>query len=120
MLGKQPVLIVEDEFLIALELASEVEAMDGCVVGPAASVADAIAILDQQPVSAAILDANLTDRDVTPLAIALAELGVPFVVHSAVGIPHELTLALPDVPFVAKPASARAVIARLISRMTGQ
>jgi DNA-binding response OmpR family regulator len=119
MLANQSILIVEDEPLVAMSLAIEIESLDGGVIGPASSVAQALHILERERVSAAILDANLTDRDVTPVALVLARRRLPFVVHSAIGIPSELASALPRTRFIAKPAAPYMVIAHLLASMAG-
>jgi len=113
MLHNKPILIVEDDPLIAQCLMEAVESADGCVVGPLATVQEALALLGTRAVTAAILDANLEDRDVTPVALLLAEQGVPFVVHSGIGAPPELVDALGAVPVIMKPASPDLVVEQL-------
>lgn len=66
MLNQVSVLIVEDEPFVALDLAAAVEEGRGKVIGPAGSVHEALALMQQYPVQAAVLDVNLSDRDVTP------------------------------------------------------
>jgi two-component SAPR family response regulator len=73
------VLVAEDEFLLALELEAVLE-RQGCVVlGPVSTLDQALALLDGQPLDGAVLDVNLRGRRVTPLAAALQEQSVPFV-----------------------------------------
>lgn len=115
MLANRSILIVEDEPLIALDLSIEVEMLDGRVVGPTPSVAGALAILENEQVCAAILDSNLADRDVTPVALWLIQCRVPFVIHSGLGIPEQLALRHPSLGFVPKPAPASAVLAHLLA-----
>jgi len=117
MLNRLPVLIVEDEALIALELAIAVENIKGEVVGPVATVADALEALSLTSVMAAVLDANLLDRDVTPVALALIEKKIPFVVHSALGLPDDLRAMFPDLPFVPKPSRPADVVLRLAAEI---
>jgi two-component system, response regulator PdtaR len=62
------VLIVEDELLIALDLQDAVEAAHARVVGPAATVREALDLLRHEPVNAAILDVNLPRREPTVVA----------------------------------------------------
>ena len=118
MLSGAKILVVEDEALIAFDLAGEVEDALGTVVGPAASVEQAFRLVEELPISGAILDANLADRDVTPLALHLAKKHVPFVVHTGTGLPAELSRACPDIVVVMKPARLRIVVDAL-SRMMG-
>lgn len=114
---KHRILIVEDEAAIALNLAYAVEDVDGEVVGPVGSVAEAFALLDLAAVSGAVLDANLTDGVVTPLALHLLDLGVPFVVHTGTGMPPDLAEGRPDLALVMKPAQAPRVVATLMGKL---
>lgn len=117
MLQQSQILIVEDEPLIAMNLASEIESLGGVIVGPTATVAKAMIILDDTEVAGAILDANLADRDITPVAVLLWERGIPFVVHSGKGIPPELDAIIPGLPLISKPAPATAVVECLCDRL---
>ena len=114
---KHRILIVEDEAIIALNLAHAVEDVDGEVVGPVASVAEALALLETTPVNGAVLDANLVDGAVTPLALHLLDLGVPFVVHTGTGLPPDLAARPVDLPLVMKPAQATSVVATLMRKL---
>ena len=77
-LGGLEVLIAEDEFIIALELAQSVEAHGGAVLGPVATVSEGLALLQGSRPDLAFLDMQLRDGFVTPLAAALRRLKVPF------------------------------------------
>jgi DNA-binding LytR/AlgR family response regulator len=73
------VLIVEDEFLLAMELETLVEC-GGCIpVGPASSVGQALALIDGEEPDIALLDVNLKGQRATPVAAALQQRGVPYV-----------------------------------------
>ena len=67
-LSRCNILIVEDQAIIALDLESAVEEANGQVIGPASTVREALKLLHANEVDAAILDANLPDGDVTPVA----------------------------------------------------
>jgi len=110
ILGGKTILIVEDEMLIAIDLASTVERRGGRVIGPFATVAEAMERLDAAPIDGAICDAMLADRDFAPLALELIARGVPFVIHSATGAPDALRAVHADLPIVSKPAGADRVI----------
>jgi DNA-binding NtrC family response regulator len=114
-----PILIVEDEWLIASALADAVSDLDGAVVGPVATVGEALALLDNTPIAAAVLDALLADRDVTPVALRLFRQGIPFVLHSGTGPPRELAILMPRVPVAMKPLEASSVLACLRDEMDG-
>lgn len=117
MLRGLPILIVEDEALIALDLAAAVEDLEGTVIGPVASVVEALAILQHQFVAGAVLDANLVDRDITPVAVLLAQHAVPFVVHTGTGLPSALRTSHPHLPVVMKPAQAATVLTQLLDEI---
>ena len=119
MLEGLPVLIVENEPLIALDLTAAVLEQNGIVIGPVPTVAEALAILADQSVGAAILDAKLDDRDITPVAVRLLEQAVPFVIHSGTGLPAELAARHPDLPVILKPKRPQDVVARLKEQLRG-
>jgi len=78
------VLIVEDAVLLALELETGLSEAGAMVVGPAYELEEAMALLDQ-PIDAAVLDANLNGRSVTPVAEVLHQRKVPFVFATGYG-----------------------------------
>ena len=114
MFGGARVLILEDEALIANDLTVAVEAAEGYVVGPLKSVAAALALLKKEEVAAAILDANLIDGEVTPVAVLLIECGVAVVVHTGTGVPEGLHQRYPNVPVFLKPTSPENVVDALL------
>lgn len=77
------VLVVEDEFLIALELESVLTSSGFEVLGPASSVGQALDLLRSQRPDAAVLDVTLGSEKVTPVAFLLKSWDVPFVLASA-------------------------------------
>src|SRR3954463_13150338 len=89
-LGRSNILIVEDQAIIALDLESAVEDANGQVIGPASTVREALKLLHANEVDAAILDANLPDGDVTPVAEELIDRGIPFVISTGVAVPLQL------------------------------
>ncbi len=76
------VLIVEDEWLIAEELKSDLEQRGLTVLGPAMSCSDAIAILVDHPADLVFLDTELQDGSCEPVYSLCQELGVPVVMFS--------------------------------------
>lgn len=73
------ILIVEDEYLVALDLAEDLRALGAEVVGPVSSVQKALDTLDATPrLDGAILDVNLRGIMIFPVADRLAERDVPF------------------------------------------
>lgn len=73
------ILIVEDDYIIAADLAGMLEDRGVVVVGPVASVAQAMAeIAGETGIDAAIVDINLGKENAYPVADALLARGVPF------------------------------------------
>lgn len=72
-------LVVEDEMLIAMQMAESLQDAGWSVLGPAATVEEASQILEgsERP-DAAILDVNLDGKTVFPFAEALQARGIPF------------------------------------------
>ncbi len=54
------VLVVEDEYMIAMDLVSTLEQLGYIPAGPAGSVAEAIAMLEREGVDLALLDETLS------------------------------------------------------------
>ncbi|PZM08954.1 response regulator [Rhizobium tubonense] len=77
------VLVVEDELFISMELEAALTDAGYRVLGPAASVNDALELLSKERPHLAILDFNLGGEKVTPVALKLKSIGVPFVLASA-------------------------------------
>jgi DNA-binding NtrC family response regulator len=115
-LSRSNILIVEDQAIIALDLESAVEEANGQVIGPASTVREALKLLHTNEVDAAILDANLPDGDVTPVAEELIAAGTPFLINTGVAVPLQLR-RFPDVPVFRKPTSTSRLIQELAARL---
>jgi CheY-like chemotaxis protein len=74
------ILVVEDEFLIAMDIEASIQDAGGTVVGPAGTVDAALDAVDSgAPIDCAVLDVNLRGKLVYPVADALIERQIPFV-----------------------------------------
>jgi two-component system, response regulator PdtaR len=112
--GRGPlVLVVEDEFLLAMDLELLLEGHGYRVLGPAATVAEALRLLAAATPDAALLDVNLRGEMVTPVAGRLRALGVPFVLASAYDRPELAAAELAGAPNVGKPTNERRLLAAL-------
>ena len=105
LLLNRHILLVEDDYLIAYAMQSELQDFGARVVGPAASVKDALVLLDSGPVDGAILDVSLNDEKVFPVAEALTAIGVPFVFTTGYSA-SDLPAAWRHVPRLEKPVDA--------------
>lgn len=73
------ILLVEDEYLLAEDLAHSLESAGAKVLGPAPSVDVAMELIASEPkIDLAVLDINLQGEMVFPVADALLQRGVPF------------------------------------------
>ncbi|EZP53525.1 response regulator [Sphingomonas sp. RIT328] len=81
-LAGKAVLVVEDEYMIADDLARELRGAGAHVVGPAASLPQAMRLSDAGALDLAILDINLREMLVYPLIDALLAAGVKVLLTS--------------------------------------
>lgn len=105
------ILLVEDEELVALELSTELTRLGWAIVGPAATLQEAEALLSKD-FDAAVLDVNLRGRLVYPLAQALVERHVPFLFCTGYEM-ADPEGRFPNAPVIRKPAHPAAVSAAL-------
>jgi CheY-like chemotaxis protein len=73
------VLVVEDEYFIAQDLARAVLDLGAAVVGPVGSAAEALRLLDTDPPDFAVLDINLQGEVDFAVARRATAAGIPFV-----------------------------------------
>jgi two-component SAPR family response regulator len=96
------VMVVEDEYLVSM-LIEDTLADNRCsIVGPYATLSEALAAAKVQDVDIALLDVNLRGEKVYPVADLLSERGIPFILLSGYGkgaIPNDR----PDWTFCCKP-----------------
>lgn len=79
------VLVVEDEYLIALTIEETLTDLGAVVIGPASSLAAAMRLAVDLPLDAAILDVNIRGGTSYPVADVLADRGIPFIFCSGYG-----------------------------------
>lgn len=85
MLDGVRVLVVEDEYLVAI-LIEEILESAGCVVsGPISRLPEALDAVDHDDFDAAVLDVNLAGERIDPVAEALSRRNVPFVFVTGYG-----------------------------------
>ena len=115
--GKR-VLLVEDEFLIGLEMADLLRGRGAEVTGPVARLDRALKRVDEA-FDLAVLDFNVAGHAVTPLAQALASRGVGVVICSGYGANSGLFEDVPDIPRIAKPVTEEALDGALTGLLAG-
>lgn len=110
MSNANPILVVEDEFLIALDIVAALENAGLEVVGPASTVSDALAAIESSPLRGALLDAHLGGESAGRIADALASRGLPFAFVSGYGR-ESLPATHSTVPLVRKPFTDQDLLA---------
>jgi DNA-binding response OmpR family regulator len=110
-LKNRRILIVEDEYYLADDLARALASCGAVVVGPVGSLAEAQALADEN-IDCAILDMNLRGDMAYPIADRLDEAGIPYLIATGYN-----SASLPDrfkgLPRVEKPFDVGEVIAAL-------
>lgn len=99
------VLLVEDEPLIQFLIVDILEGIGVPVSGIAASVSEALDLIERGGFDGAILDCVLNDGRCEPVAEALHEKGIPFIIVSGHS-EQEVGSRFPGVRYVAKPFRA--------------
>ena len=113
-ISQQPVvLLAESDAVIGMDLSDALEKAGYRVLGPVSTIAEALALLEQDSPALAIIDVALKDGRCTGLARVLRQRSVPFLVHSAARQDQRLTGDFQSVPWLGKPALSADVIAVL-------
>jgi hypothetical protein len=118
MLRGKRILVAEDNDWIAAALVQTITDYRGIALGPAQTNIGALALIDEHP-DGAILDGNLLDGPITPVARALCDRSVPLVVFTGLGLPFDLQRSHPDIPVILKPSPYEAVIRAIAERIHG-
>jgi AmiR/NasT family two-component response regulator len=103
------ILIVEDEFLLAMSLEDDLVAAGCSPIGPFVDLASATEATRREEFDLAILDVNLNGQVIYPLADELVSRGKPFILatgYGAASLPERFR-SLPRLP---KPYDAASLI----------
>ncbi|MGH6789726.1 MAG: response regulator [Pseudolabrys sp.] len=103
------VLVVEDEPLVALDLIEGLEEAGAQIAGHAGTLEDALRIIEELPIDAALLDGNLRGRPVDEIAAALARRGLPFIFVTGYG-QQSLPRAFSGTTILSKPFSREQLV----------
>lgn len=102
------ILVVEDDLVVALDMADMVKEVGGEVIGPVGQLAQGLALTESEELAGAILDVNLGSEDTFALADRLLADGVPVIFatgYDAMMLPERFV----DCPRLTKPFSNLAV-----------
>ena len=106
------VLIVEDDAVLALELAEDLQAAGFDIIGPAASVAQAVDLLQEREPAFAVLDVNLSGETSEPIAQRLQDKNIPFVSVSGY-LRSQQSAIFQEGPFLSKPVHMPSLLKEL-------
>jgi len=116
-LDTRHILVVEDDFTIASNLTKSLEKLGASIIGPANSVASAMALIESAAkLDAAVLDIHLGSQKVFLVPQALLARGVPFVFttgYSQASLPR----AFAKQDLCEKPINTRALAQLLSARI---
>ena len=104
------ILVIEDEPLLAMDMAGMLSDAGFEAVGPASSLGEAMQAAAKRDFDAVVLDANLAGKPVDELAALLTRANVPFAFVTGYGR-EGLPKAFASAPMLAKPFSVEAFIA---------
>jgi DNA-binding NtrC family response regulator len=114
ILTERLVLIVEDELLIAMDLAQTFERA-GARVTTTNSLREALQLVESDNLAAAVLDHALRDGNSLQLCERLKERDIPFVLYSG---HSEIESACHGAPFVAKPSKTELLVSMVEELLT--
>ena len=112
LLSGRRILVVEDEMLILMMIEAMLADMGCELVTTAATIDQAVSLIEEQVFDAAMLDVNLKGDNSRPVADALSARGVPFL-FSTGNSGHHTMANYEDRPVLRKPFSDEALAATL-------
>jgi DNA-binding NtrC family response regulator len=102
-------LIVEDNFVILMDLEDMVQSMGFKLVDQATSLTEAMALIKTKHYRVVFLDIKLGKSNGLPIAKTLKKHKIPFAITSAYYDETSLPPEFKDIPVIAKPYSVKAV-----------
>ena len=109
-MGQPVILVAEDETIVAWDLCATVEEAGYTVEGPYTDISSAMLAYQKQKPDLAILDVQLGDGNVFPLAEQMMAENVPVIFHSGQMTPAEVARRFPSAQALAKPCPPAEVI----------
>lgn len=112
LLTGRRILVVEDEMLVLMNIEMALEDLGCTAISVAATISEALALLDARGFDAAMLDVNLQGERSYPVAEALARRDIPFAFSTGYG-DHGDRADFADRPVLRKPYLRRELVAVL-------
>jgi DNA-binding NtrC family response regulator len=99
----QRILVAEDEGLIALQLELMLSDLNFTVIGPASSVEEVVAAVENDEFDGALLDVNLRGHSIFPVLPRIVKAKKPYIITSGYDASSLFPVEYQQVPRVAKP-----------------
>jgi len=109
VVGQRSILLVEDDPLLAMDVETCLAAAGYCVIGPVATTASAVRLIQHQSPDLVVLDLNLGTEMAFALPDFLTERKIPFIILTG----HSQTVVAPryrNRPFLQKPYVAATLL----------
>jgi DNA-binding response OmpR family regulator len=115
ILRGRSILVVEDELLIAMDIAKALERA-GANATMTTTVRHALILIEHDGLSGAIMDHGLTDGDSLQVCARLKERGIPYLSYSGY---EPVPGASKDAPFITKPVSMDVLMSAMEELLAG-
>jgi DNA-binding NtrC family response regulator len=107
------VLVVEDDFFVATELAALLRDAGAAVVHSCRTIGEATAILNNCDPAVAILDVRIGCENIAPVAHKLSQRGTPFLFYTGQVGGDRLMAEWAERPILSKPSSWQQIVGAL-------
>ncbi len=114
--GKR-ILVVEDEYLLAMTLEDILAEFGAQIVGPATRIEEAIELAETAQINAALLDVNLNGKRSDAVAEILARRQIPFVFATGYGSSSPGHQHLTGAEVLQKPYQPQQMLSALVKAM---
>jgi DNA-binding NtrC family response regulator len=112
-LGGARILVVEDDYIISVELGAMLAAAGAEVIGPCHTVAQARSLIGEDCISGAVLDFRLGRDTTLPVARQLQHRGIPFLFFTGQLNTKPIDAEYPDAKVISKPFQRQAMLAAI-------
>jgi DNA-binding response OmpR family regulator len=113
------ILVVEDDFLLMMELEMILSEAGADCVEACGSVDQALAAADRDGISAAILDVRIGRATITDVARLLSARGTPFVFYTGQVQNDRLIREWPHCRIISKPARPKVIVSAVADLLDG-
>jgi two-component SAPR family response regulator len=113
------VLVVEDDFILSMALEAMLAEAGAEIAGVCRTLSDALSLAEGDDLSAAILDIQLGEDTVVPVARRLFDRGIPFLFYTGQTETGPIRSEWPRCTIISKPAQPGTIISAL-ARLTGR